>query len=320
MLRSWFLSLVLLAGLGAARTADAADLAGAHITVSAEPGAEDCPDADGLAQRVRSLWMAPETNPAPLRISLHFVRAPNGYSAELQSFGRKTGTRHLSTTATSCASLSDAATVALALLLDMEPILRVEPSRPPEVSARTAASSHKPPERAGAPFELALLAKAGAGFSLLGNAVSGVFSASLLVRRGPFATEGQAFWSTPRDFAHGPGFVKVGLWGGGLDACYQGSSLARSLRLRPCAGVRLGKLSGEGERFDANYTSAQAWVALAASLNLELQLRPYARFVLGFSLLAPLHEHKFHVDGSGPAYQSRVLAGLAQVGTEFAIW
>lgn len=320
MSRAWVQCVTLVAALGFARNASAAELGGAQLVVTAEPNARDCPDAERLVERVRSLWMAPETNAAPLHVTLHFARENSGFSAVLQSFGRKNGTRHLSTTGTTCASLADAITVALAVLLDMEPISKPEAADQTERASPPPPAPRNPPARRAARFELAALARAGAGFLVMEDAVSGVFSASLVGRRGPFALEAQAFWVTPLTIDYAPGFVTVGLWGGALDACYQSPPFGAGVRFRPCAGLRLGKLTGQGERFDTNYAVVQPWVAVAASGNLEVALRRSARFVLGLALLAPLNRHEFHVTGRGSAFHTRPLAGVCQVGTEFAIW
>jgi hypothetical protein len=304
-----------------AAPAHATELSGAELSVLRDDTAADCPDADELARRVRALWMAPAAT-APMRVEVRFARSATGYEADLRASGARSGTRHLGTSAATCASLSDAVTVALALLLDMEPL--PEPNREPSPSAPAAtpnAVEHERPERPPPPFDVVLSSSLGLGLGLLGSKPAGIWSASALARRGHFAAEALAFFVTPRTFDYDPGFVKVGLWGGALNACYRTRPAGRrGLGWRPCLGFRAGKLSGEGARYDANATRSQAWFALTASGQLELPISSRLRFVSGLMLWLPLEQHEFRVQGRGAAFESWAVAGTLQLGLELTIW
>lgn len=299
--------------------ARATELSGAELHVVREGATADCPDADELTRRIRALWMAPAAT-APMQVDVRFARSATGYDAELHASGARSGTRHLSTSAATCASLSEAVTVALALLLDLEPL--PEPARepPPEQPAAPPAVAIAHPERPLPPFDLALSASLGFGLGVLGADPVGMGSASVLGRRGHFAAEAQAFFVAPRTFDYDPGYVKVGLWGGALNACYRTRAAGeRGLSWRPCLGFRAGSLSGKGIRFDVNSTASQAWFALGASGHLELPISARLRFVSGLLLWLPLARHEFSVQGRGAAFETWPFAGMLQLGLELTI-
>jgi hypothetical protein len=318
MSRSWAVTFAAAALLFHGAKARAAELAGADVTVRRDEAAADCPDADELGRRIRSLWMAPAAS-APMRVEVQFSRSATGYDADLRASGAHPGTRHLSTSAATCESLSEAVTVALALLLDMEPLPTVRES--PRAPSPAVPSVIAHPESERPPFELALSSSLALGLGVLGSQPSGLWSGSVLAKRGHFAAEALAFFVAPRTFDYEPGFVKVGLWGGALNACYRTRPTGKAgLGWRPCLGFRGGRLSGEGTSYDVNSRASQAWFALAMSGHLELPLSARFRLVSGLLLWLPLARHEFRVSGRGAAFETWVLAGTLQLGLELTIW
>jgi hypothetical protein len=266
--------------------ARATEISGAELSVVRDVTTADCPDAKELERRVLALWMAPAAK-SPLHVEVRFARTPIGYDADLRASGARAGTRRLSTSAATCAPLAEAVTVALALLLDMEP-LPVPAREPPHETPTTRRHEIAPPERRPPPFDLGLSSGLGLSLGVLGSQPAGVMSASMLARRGHFAAEAVAFFVAPRTFDYEPGFVKVGLWGGALNACYRTRVAGeRGVAWRPCIGFRGGQLSGEGARYDVNSTASQAWFALAGSTHVELPLSARARFISGLMLWLP---------------------------------
>lgn len=299
--------------------ARATEIAGAEVNVLRETAAGDCPDADGLGRRIRALWMAPAAT-APMVVEVRFARSSTGYDADLRASGARSGTRHLSTSAGTCGALAEAVTVALALLLDMEPLPNAA-SDPPAREPVALLSPVVHLERVRAPFDLVLASSLGIGIGVLGARSSGAWSGSLMGRRGHFAAEALAFFVAPRSIDYDPGYVKVGLWGGGLNACYRTRSAGeRGLAWRSCLGFRAGKLWGEGVRYDVNSEAAQPWFAFAASGHLELPLSARFRFVSGLALWLPLARHEFGVFGRGSAFETWLLGGTLQLGLELTIW
>lgn len=305
--------MALTAALGFARPASAFELAGADVTVQKSADAAACPDAQALSRAVLGLWMAPARIAERLQITVQFTRTAAGFAADIHTSGAKSGTRHLETTGTSCGPLTDAVAVTLALLLDL---VRVRPRAEQHVEGR---DFEREPVSA-APLTVAAAVRAGGGYGVLGPAASGLISASLSATRRRFGLEAQLFWTTPRAYAYDEGFVEVGLWGGGLDACYEATSDPSRMTLRPCAGVRVGSLSGSGARFDANAHAKQAWVALAVGVHVELPLKGRWRLVAAPSLVVPAREHVFGVSGRGAAFESLPVAATLQIGQKFTIW
>jgi hypothetical protein len=307
-------TLAIAAASGWTPPARAARLAGAELEVLRRVGAQDCPDDAALTRSVSALGTAPPARPTEsLRAEVIFERDENGYVATIRSFGRKAGLRRLTTTANDCSSLADAVSVALAILFDLIPA--TEPQ--PETRASEAARAEEPRP----PFTFAVGVRAGAGYAVLGDAVSGVFSGVLRLSRERFQLLGAVFWTTPHENDFSNGFVHAGLWGGGLDACFRlGSNAPRAVAWSPCAGFRLGRLSARGEEFDRNYVVAQTWAAVVAGGNVRLPLTKKWSFVVGLSALVPLYEHVFSVAGAGTAFESQPLAVLLGLGPEISIW
>lgn len=309
----WLFHFLLALAFCESSPAHASELSGSELEVSRKPEAADCPDTALLTRSVGALGTAPSQPSEPMRVEVSFEHNQDGYTATIRSFGRKPGLRRLATTGKTCEPLADAVAVALAVLLDLIP--------PPENKVETRATDAAPPIDERAPFVLAVGVRAGVGYGELGNGVSGVFSALVRLSRERFQLLGSAFWSTPRDSDFGPGSVELGLWGGGLDACFRlGASSRERLGWSPCAGFRLGSLSGRGVQFDRNYEASQTWTALVAGGSLHVPLRRNWGFVAALSAVVPLKQHRFLVAGAGAAFENRPLGLLLEVGPETAIW
>lgn len=301
-----------------AAPAFASELAGSAVEVQKKPGAADCPDAAALTRSVSALGTPAGQASGSLRIEVVFERDEAGYAATLRSFGRKSGVRRLVVTSgNTCEPLADAVSVALAVLLDLVP--------PPEPAQQVPSLPAAPELEARPPFLLAGGVRTGVSYGQLASGVSGVFSGTLRLSRERFQLLGSGFWSTWRSESFGPGSVKLGLWGGGLDACFRlgPSSLAR-VGFIPCAGLRLGRLSGQGIDFDRNYKRAQAWVALTAGGSARLPLSKRWAFIAGLSAIVPLRRHTFSVSSPDskfiPAAETGPVAVLLEMGPEATIW
>jgi hypothetical protein len=285
---------------------------GSQLDVSRTPEAMDCPDSAQLARAVSALGTAPNRPAEPLRVEVAFERSQDGYGATLRSFGAKPGLRRLATPGKTCGPLADAVGVALAVLFDLIPQVEKKPNESTELPP-----SPREEERR-APFVLALGVRAGLGYGEVGSALSGVFSATLRLSRERFQLLGSGFWHTHRDTEFAQGSVRLGLWGGGLDACYRfGPSLRTNWS--PCAGVRLGSLSGSGVEFDRNYDATQTWGALAAGGKLQVPLAKAWAFIANLSVIVPLRQHTFSVDTVG-SVETRPLGLVLEIGPEAAIW
>jgi hypothetical protein len=298
-----------------ASTASGTELSSSELEVFRRPDASDCPDSAGLARAVLALGSAPNQPGSHLHLEVTFERSADGYAATINSFGSKPGVRRLAMAGKGCEPLAEAVSVTLAVLLDLIPS--------PEKKQGTSERGMPPNEveRTAPPFVLDASARAGFAYGELGPTISGVFSPALRLSRERFQLLGSAFWNTPINADYRDGFVRVGLWGGGLDACFRlGPSNRTRLGFLPCAGFRLGRLSGKGVQFDENYQAAQTWIAFSLSAAARLALNKKWGFVASLSAIAPVKKHTFSVAGAGAAFESQVVAGLLEIGPEVQIW
>jgi hypothetical protein len=295
----------------------ASELAGSELDVQKRPDAADCPDAAALTRSVSALGTPSGQPSGSLRIEVVFEREEAAYAATIRSFGRKPGVRRLVTHGKTCEPLADAVSVALAVLLDL-----IAPPDPAKLTPSFPATREAEPQP---PFVLTAGLRAGVSYGVLASGISGVFSGTLRLSRERFELLGSGFWSTRRSETFGPGSVKLGLWGGGLDACFRlGSSSLARVGFLPCAGLRLGRLSGEGTDFDRNYKGTQNWVALSASGSARLPLTRRWAFIAGLSAIVPLGRHTFSVSNPAADFSSAAETGpvgvLVEMGPEATIW
>src|SRR6188768_934053 len=160
MRRSLVLNALLLAGFlgallataGTARAEQVLPEAGqrrATLVVTRGAGAEDCPAAEGFAERVgaittsRSLQTDPQ-QPSDTWVYLELNHDLGRYSASLQLLGRRQGSRVLSDVGANCSSLTDAVAVTLALLLDSNEVETPPSSKPAPPKPSKAPTPPKP--------------------------------------------------------------------------------------------------------------------------------------------------------------------------------
>lgn len=95
------------------------------LVVTRAPGVEDCPDANGVAARVRAMTQEDplEARPGVPRdtwLEVEFSQTLAGYRAVITARGRRQGTRSIDDVGPGCTSLADAVTLMLVMLLDPE--------------------------------------------------------------------------------------------------------------------------------------------------------------------------------------------------------
>ncbi|WP_437928403.1 hypothetical protein WMF37_03925 [Sorangium sp. So ce291] len=316
-------------------------------------GAESCPDAARLIERVEQLRGRPETGASGVYV-VSFTRGADGLRASIRS---GTGARDLRdrSRSRSCAALEQATAVTLALLLDSD---AREPSlREPEADARdetapapeAAAPAPEAPAPAGAPAPLpAALAEtplersepAGAGGEQKDEAPSSEHGATRLTLAAgatglfgvvrPFAPalSGElgiggarfraaigALWLVPQTLKHGPGELRETMLAGVVRACFAVAGSA-ALRLDVCSGIHAGQLTVAASGYTRNDVAEKAWLAVPLELSLASLAGPLGLDV-GAAGLLPLRRSDFSVDGVGVAHRSLpvgVLVSLRGVG------
>jgi hypothetical protein len=308
---------VVLAGLGAADAVAAAPLS-VELAVERAPGAEDCPDRDGLARVIERLvdtaGSTGRVRPGgDVRAAVSFSRAASIYEATLRLAGAKQGERTLTDTGPTCTALGRAVGITMALLLDdalAEPPLVVAPPAPVTREASRGASS-----------EGFVVLDAGAGFGLVGGPAPavGLSFGVRLRRRAWLELDGHAV--APRATAFAGGDVDVSLVFARLRACGVLTGDGAALLVAVCGEGVGGALTGQGRGYaTADGTARLPWGAAGGGLRGRRKLGGRWSLDLAADVLAPLRTSTFSVAGRGVAYQSTTPAVMLQLGVGVVLW
>ena len=251
------------------------------------PKLAGCPDRAALERRVeqqlgRKLGDAAE----PLAVEAAIAVGAHDYTLSLRtSRANERGQRTLK--ATSCPELADAA--ALVIALSLHAARASEPPAEPEPSATTASELTRFSVLGAALLESGFLPRVGAG---------GELTLALSRRRSHAELTGlwlPAVRSAPGDDG---GRVDVMLWATRAGYCHD--AVGQRARLAGCAGLELGRASGEGHELMRRDSRAFLWVAGWLSLRLGLRLHPRLALVLAPGLAIPFRRRQFvSVDAQG---------------------
>lgn len=276
-----------------------------RLAVRRAPDAPDCGDGARLAADVerqmgRSVFDSPAAGSLPT-IDVEILRDGAGYQAIVAVDGR---TRRLADPGPSCAGLSEALAITIAILIDraaMPALPTLLPPRepPPPMPPRPVAIPPSEP-RASVALEGAFT------YGLLGASARPAFTALLEIRvAGPVWLAPGFLWAPSRSIDFPPGAVGVSLAAGTLRACAALlGGAGKGPSLSACFEPSLGALHGSG----AGYASDDAASRLWATLGLGLVGRgplfgPVGWFAhaAGFALVGP--REQFDVRGvPGIAY------------------
>lgn len=276
-----------------------------RLAVRRAPDAPDCPDGARLAADVARQVGRPVFEPSGSgslpTVDVAIVRDGPGYQAMVVVEGRA---RRLADPGPSCAGLSEALAITIAILIDRAamPVLPAPlppPEPPPPMPPRPVAIPPSGP-RASLALESAFT------YGLLGASARPAFTALLEIRvAGPVWLAPGFLWAPSRSIDFPPGAVGVSLAAGTLRACAALLGGARNgPSLSACFEPSFGALHGEG----AGYASDDAASRLWATLGLGLVGRgplfgPVGWFAhaAGFALVGP--REQFDVRGvPGIAY------------------
>ncbi|XXY18807.1 hypothetical protein WME88_04035 [Sorangium sp. So ce216] len=314
-------------------------------------GAESCPDAARLIERVEQLRGRPETGTSGVYL-VSFTRGPDGLRASIRSGGDARELRDRSGSR-SCAALEQATAVTLALLLDSdarEPSLqepeadaRGEPSpaagapapaagapapAPGAPAPSPAAPAETPPARPeptgagggeqedGAPSRgrgatRLTLAAGAAGLFGVVRPFAPVLSGELGIGGARFRATVGALWLVPQTLEHGPGELREALLGGSVRGCFAAAG-SGALRFDVCSGLHAGRLKVVASGYTRNGVAEKAWLAVPLELSLASLAGPFG-FDVGVAALLPLRRNDFSVDGVGVAYSSLPVGALVSV-------
>jgi hypothetical protein len=305
----------------------------ASLVVTRDDGSRDCPDASGVAERVREMAGSSMIDAAAREardtwIQVELTRAFGGYRAVISAQGRRYGTRTIDDVGPGCSSLADAVAITLVMLLDpdLERRLELPPaplpppvaaagvfSRPRRVHQRQVELTEPQPSRLIAGAELA----AGLSFAVLdGSAPFAEGGARLQLDHWVSFGAGGGFVFSDRA-RFGSGSVDLELGYVYLRACGSFSSSSRA-RLELCLEPMLGSLRGAGNDYTEIHTRSVPWLAAAAVVEIYGPLARSAFWSLRVAALAPVAGgHGFSVVESGvqkSAFEVPSVGGMLSVG------
>lgn len=325
-------SLTVLAVAALARVA-AAEPHRASLVVTRGEGAEDCPDAVALVERVRgmtgddALHVDAGDGRAATWVSVELSRTSSGYRALLVARGARHGTRSIEDVGPGCRSLAGALAITLVMLLDPEAQREPEPLPPvprrpasaPQPIARPPAEPaprRAPEQPADEPPVLGLEAHAGGTVAVLEHAVPFVRGGARVRWGRGVVGAGAAYVKPDRVTAPG-GAVELRLWFAYLGACARLTG-SRETAVRACVESMAGSLGGEGDAYET-FTDQRRlpWIAAAGGVELDAGIARSFRWSARAVALAPLVRQAFRVrvgETSSTAFRTPLAGGLLTLG------
>jgi hypothetical protein len=284
----------------------------ASLVVTRGEGAEDCPDAAALAERVRGmtgedmLRADASDDVGAIWISVELSRTFSGYHAVIVARGARHGTRSIDDVGPGCRSLAGALAITLVVLLD--PGVRREPA--PDVSARSRGNpepSVEPapsrqalavaigaPRRASDPVAVGAEAHAGATLGVLEHALPFVRGGGRVSFGRLVLGAGAAYVKPDRVSAPG-GAVDLGLWFGYVLICARLASSGETSVLG-CVESMAGELRGSGDAYESWVERRLPWIAASGGLELDARIGRAFRWSARALALAPLVHQAFRVE------------------------
>jgi len=319
----------------------------AWLHVSRTELAAECPGPREIAVRVNEIAgrrALVEQDVAGLGLSVRFDRSPQGFTAEISLYGRRSGRRRLIDPGDTCADLTDALAVTLALLLDEG---AVEPQVSPMVSPeppREEPPKEQPPERAPEPFfepefrrrptppEPPPTWTVDLGAMQTGGILSSAAPAGVIgtdfVFADPFSVGAGMLWMPSDKLEFAGGQVQLSLVAWLVQGCVtflRGQTpIAVSVCVFPAAGV----LTGDGTGYATDRQASQSWLAGGASVVADGQIVGPLGFSARLAGVVPLsRDFIVETEGGGEAAEASgvafetspagVLAGLSVRATIF---
>lgn len=272
-------------------------------------GAEECPDADALAGRVREIRGKPDLG--ALTYHVRFTHEDSRFKVRIETASGNA--RELESRDAACGALGNAAAVTIALLVDSEaPIPSTPAPVPPQPTL--AADHHEVFARRHVRKSRAVDGTLGASFmaltGVLGRtAFAGTGELGIAVQR--FRVAIGAVWAPRTSFALGPGHVDETLVGGVTRICFA-PLLRAPFRLDACSGAFMGDLTAESHGYSRDDRHGRPYVAIPAELAVSVWTR-HVGVELGALALVPVHRSDFAIDGLGVAYRSPVVGAAASL-------
>jgi hypothetical protein len=306
-----------------------ADAVHPALVVTRAAGAEDCPDAAGIATRVAAMA---GTNPFELRaeiprntwVQIEFAEGLSGYRAVISAHGRRQGKRAIDDIGPGCTSLADAVAITLVMLLDPElarPSPEPVPAAPPPAVTPVRAPKAAPdvPGERSARSRRVSFGVEGAGGASIGILQHGspfVEAGVLLRSRSWFSLATGGGFVLPDRVALPSGSVELGLWYAYLRASanvFEGEGSRIALFLGPSTG----SLRGEGVDYTENPPQHLWWIAATFGAELCAALSASISWTARIFALTPLRYEGFYVMDAGDrvtAFRTPAVGGALSIG------
>jgi len=299
----WFLATSVFVGtLNSNAHAQAADA----LRVERGAGAEECPDAASLGERIVSIRGRADT-PNNGNYEVSFTHTADTFSATIRSGPNGESQRVLEGHGPTCAALSQATAVTLALLFDSEadsaskPEPEPEPPPLPIVAPAPSEPIVLPPPHSRTRID-STLSLGAAGLAFVLRPLSPAFTGELGLRVEGVRVGLGVLWNPTQSLALDPGHVNETLLAGTVRTCIA-LTRTQALQLDVCSGLFAGAVSAQAEGFTHNSRRVRSWLAIPLELSLANLSGPIG-WEVSASALGTLVHQDFEVEGLGVAYRA----------------
>jgi len=277
------------------------------LRVERAAGAETCPDALGLGQRIAAIRGRPRAS-SSAGYEVGFDRTGDTFRATIRGGPGGESERVLDGRG-SCSALAQATAVTLALLLDSEaeraskPETQLASPPPPARGNPRPLPVTRAPESSAARLD-GTLSVGAAGLAFVLRPLSPAFAGEFGVRFAGFRAGIGVLWNPPQSLPLDSGQLNVSLLSGTLRACVTLKRASR-IELDLCSGLIAGAVTGkaDGPGITDNAARTRAYLALPVELSLAQLSSPFG-WEVGAGALAGLSHHDFEVEGLPTAYRA----------------
>jgi len=304
-------------------TAQTAPAGPVPLVVQRAPGASDCLDAAALADRVtlltgRKALVAAESAGGGFAYEVQILKSDDGYTAIVLAGGKS---RQIADPGPSCASLSDALSLTLAILVDADGTPPAPPPEPPPPPATAVVPIFvPPPPPPPAPYHgprLFLSPQIAVTEGLSGSLVPAlVLVNDLRVYRSLSVLAGFT-WMPSQNFPLGQGQVEVQLMYGQIAPCLSEWNILGRVRLGGCAQLNIGGLRGKATGYPENREVTRVWTSFGLTGLLDVRLIDPIFWSVRVGGFVNATQEGFSIDKVGTAFE-QAPAGIL-VGTGIGV-
>lgn len=292
---------------GQSASAQPAALHDVPLVVQRAPAAADCVDGKTLAERVnrlvgRTALIAADEPGQSFAFEVQILHAEDGYTAIVLAAGRS---RNLDDPGPTCAGLSEALAVTLAVLVDADEQPPAPPPPPPPPRPTIVPVFVPPPRPPPAPVygpRLLLSPIIAVTSGLSGDAVPALVLVNDLRVIGPFSLLAGFTWMPSQDFPLRQGHVEVQLMYGQIAGCLSSWRVLGRARLGGCFQLDAGAIRGKGVDYPTNSEVTRPWIALGLTGLADVPIIDPVYWSTRVSAFAVPTQEAFQITGIGVAF------------------